>query len=63
MKYKQKVETLTSLVLILIGTLLLLCPLYKITDIKWINLIIFLSYAIINLLKFILTYKFSDNYL
>ena len=60
MKYKQKVETLTSLVLILIGTLLLLCPLYKITDIKWINLIIFLSYAIINLLKFILTYKSKD---
>lgn len=60
MKYKQKVETLTSLVLILIGTILLLCPLYKITDIKWINLIIFLSYAIINLLKFILTYKSKD---
>lgn len=60
MKYKQKVDTIASLALILIGTILLLLPLYKINSLKWINLIIYSAYSIINLIRFILTRKSKD---
>lgn len=60
MKQKQKVDTIVALFLILIGTLLLLMPLYNYLKIKTIIIIIFGLYTIINLTKFILTIKEKD---
>lgn len=61
MEYKQKVDSVVALILIAIGTMLILLPLYEINNIKWINIIIFSLYAIINLIQYILTKKSKDN--
>lgn len=60
MKHKQKIDTMAAIFLILIGTILLLMPLYNYLKIKTIIIIIFGLYTIINLTKYILTIKEKD---
>lgn len=61
MKFKQKVESSIALIIIFLGTILLLLPLFKVNNIKWINIVIFGVYAICYLIQHILTYKSKDN--
>ena len=60
MKYKQKVDTAVALILILIGTILLILPLYKIDNIKSLSIIVFSLYSIISIIQFFLTKKSKD---
>lgn len=61
MKYKQKVEFIESLVLLLVGIVLVLLPIYMEPDIKIIIRLIFGLYAIINIVQYILTVKSKDR--
>ncbi len=60
MKKKQKVDLSIALCLILIGVVLLILPLLKMTDIKWLSAIIFSLYTILNAIQFILTKESKD---
>ena len=60
MKKKQKVDLSIALCLILIGVALLILPIFKITDIKWLSTIIFALYTILNSIQFILTKESKD---
>lgn len=60
MKFKQKVESAIALIIIFLGTVLLLFPLFNINNIKWINVVIFGIYAICYLIQHLLTYKSKD---
>ena len=60
MKNKQKVDTLIALSLILTSIILLILPIYKITNINNLMIFVFSSYTIFNLIQFIFTYKSKD---
>ena len=60
MKFKQKVDTTIALLLILIGIILLILPIFNITNIKYLSIAIFIVYTILNLVQFILTKKSKD---
>ena len=60
MKHKQKVDLIIALILLLIGIVLVLLPIYVVPNMSIIVRILFLSYAIINLVQYILTRKSKD---
>lgn len=60
MKTKQKVDLSIALCLIFIGIILLIMPLIKITNIKWLSTIVFSLYTVLNFIQFILTRKSKD---
>lgn len=60
MKFKQKVDTAIAIFLILIGIVLLVLPLFNITNLKYLSIGIFALYTILNLIQFILTRKSKD---
>ncbi len=60
MKKKQKVDIGIALCLVLIGVILLILPLFKIDNIKYLNTIIFFLYTILNIIQFILTKESKD---
>ena len=60
MKFKQKVDTIIAIFLILIGIVLLVLPVFNITNIKYLSIGIFALYTILNLIQFILTRKSKD---
>ena len=60
MKYKQKVDLIIALILLLIGIVLILLPIYVVPNMSIIIRILFASYAIINLVQYILTRKSKD---
>jgi hypothetical protein len=60
MKYKQKIDIIIALFLVLIGSILLVLPLFKISNIKAIGIIIFSIYTVLNIVQYILTYKSKD---
>lgn len=61
MKNKQKVDIVASLLCILLGSLLLLCPLMNYNDINTLFMTTMFGYSIIHSSKFILTRE-SDDY-
>jgi len=60
MKKKQKVDMAIALCLILIGIILLIIPLFKINNIKYLNTFIFALYTILNALQFLFTKESKD---
>ena len=60
MKHKQKVDLIVALSLLLIGIVLILLPIYVVPNMTIIIRILFASYAIINLVQYILTRKSKD---
>lgn len=60
MKYKQKVDFLTAIMLILVGIIMLGTPIIKITTMRYLFFTIMLIYALANLMQFILTHKSKD---
>lgn len=60
MKPKQKIDLLISLLLILLGSILLVLPIFEVKDIKTILIIVFSVYTILNLVQFILTKESKD---
>lgn len=60
MKFKQKVDTIIAICLILIGVVLLVLPVFNITNIKFLSIGIFALYTVLNLIQFILTRKSKD---
>lgn len=60
MKKKQLVDISVALCLILIGILLLIMPLLKISNIKYLSTLVFGFYTIINAIQFILTIDSKD---
>lgn len=60
MQKKQKIDTIVALLLIFIGIILLILPVFKISNIKFLNIIVFSLYSIITLIQFILTKKSKD---
>ena len=60
MKFKQKVDTIIAICLILIGVVLLVLPVFNITNIKYLSIGIFALYTVLNLIQFILTRKSKD---
>jgi len=62
MKEKQKVDIIIASILILIGIITLLLPTFNITNLKYINYVLFSLYAILGLIRYLLT-KDSKDYL
>lgn len=60
MKFKQKIDTIIAIFLILIGIILLILPTFNITNIKYLSIGIFALYTFLNLIQFILTRKSKD---
>jgi uncharacterized membrane protein HdeD (DUF308 family) len=60
MKYKQKIDIIVALFLVLFGSIILVLPLFNITNIKAIGIIIFSIYTVLNIAQYILTYKSKD---
>ena len=60
MKFKQKIDTIIAIFLILIGIILLILPTFNVTNIKYLSIGIFALYTILNLIQFILTRKSKD---
>ncbi|HAB65902.1 MAG TPA: hypothetical protein DCE23_00910 [Firmicutes bacterium] len=60
MKRKQIVDISIALCLILIGILLLVLPLFKVTNINYLSIIVFGFYTILNAIQFILTIDSKD---
>ena len=60
MNKKQKVDTVIALISILIGVIVLLMPLFGMTNIKILSIGIFSSYAILSIIQFILTRSSKD---
>ena len=60
MKFKQKIDTIIAICLILIGIILLILPTFNVTNIKYLSIGIFALYTILNLIQFILTRKSKD---
>ena len=55
MKRKQIIDLITAIILIVLGSIILLFPLLKIVNVKYIFMGVLSFYGIMNLLKFILT--------
>lgn len=60
MKEKQKVDIVSSILFLLIGAFLLLCPLIGFNNIQVLFITIMISYTIINFGKFLLTKEYHD---
>lgn len=60
MKKKQKVDMSIALILIFIGVVLLILPLFEISNIKWLNTGIFALYTILNSIQYLLTKESKD---
>lgn len=60
MKKKQKIDFIIACLTILIGSILLCLPLLKIVNINFTLNIVFISYIILNLVRFILTKESKD---
>lgn len=60
MKKKQIVDISIALCLILIGILLLVLPLFKVTNINYLSIIVFGLYTVLNAIQFILTIDSKD---
>ena len=60
MKKKQQVDAIIALITILIGIIVLILPLIKTPNIKWLIIIIFSLYAILSIIQFILTKESKD---
>jgi len=59
-KNKKKVDLFSAIFLIIIGVILLLFPLFDVTNIKWIFFGIMLCYAMVHFIQFFLTKKEKD---
>lgn len=60
MKRKQIVDLITAVLLIIIGCIILIFPLLKIINVKFIFIAVLTFYGIMNLIQFILTSKDKD---
>lgn len=60
MKKKQMVDLITSVFLIICGSVLLTFPLFHFVKVKSIFIGVLIVYAILNMIKFILTFKSHD---
>lgn len=60
MKYKQKVDLVIAIFLILIGIVLLILPLFNLNNTKAIFITVMIIYSILNLIQFVLTIKDKD---
>ena len=60
MKTKQKIDTVINTFLIVIALLIILLAVLKYSNVKLIFLIVMFSYAILNLLQFLLTKESKD---
>lgn len=60
MKRKQIIDLSVAIMLIIIGSIILLFPLFKINSVKYIFMGVLTFYGIMNLIKFILTNKAKD---
>ena len=60
MKTKQKIDTVVNSFLVIIGILIIVLAALKYSNVKLIFLIVMFSYALLNLLQFILTKKSKD---
>lgn len=60
MKRKQRIDLYVALILIAIGVIILILPLFNLTDIKYMLIIIFALYAIINLIQYVSTKESND---
>lgn len=60
MKFKQKVDTIVALILIFMGTVILILPLFDINQVKIILITNLILYAIIKLGQFIITKNSKD---
>ena len=60
MKTKQKIDTIINSFLVIIGLLIVLLAVLKYSDVKTIFLVVMFSYALLNLLQFILTRTSKD---
>ena len=60
MKKKQIVDTIIAIILILTGSLLLVLPNFDFFQIKWLFSGVMITYAIMNLIKFIITKEAKD---
>ena len=60
MKKKQIVDLITSIVLIVVGSILLIFPLMKVLNVKYVFMAVLTIYGIMNLIQFVLTSKEKD---
>lgn len=60
MKYKQKVDSLTAIILLIVAIIMLTTPILKITNIKYLFFVLMIIYALANLMQFILTKNSKD---
>ena len=60
MKTKQKVDSFVGVIILLIGILYLLFPMYHIKDLKKINIVMFSIIALVSLGQFIINRKSKD---
>ncbi len=60
MNNKQKIDMIIALCLILVSVILLILPMFHITNINHLMIFVFSSYSIFNLIQFIFTYKSKD---
>ena len=60
MKHKQKIDLLISLILILLGSVLLVLPIFEVKDIKIVLIVVFTIYTLVNLGQYILTIDSKD---
>ena len=60
MKVKQKVDTIINSFLVVIGLLIIILAITRYNDVKLVFVCVMFSYAILNLLQFILTRKAKD---
>lgn len=60
MKYKQKIDLIIALILLLIGIVLILLPIYITPNMTIVIRVIFSAYAMLNLIQYLLTSKSKD---
>lgn len=60
MKSKQKIDTAINSFLVILGLLIIVLAIFKYTDVKVVFLTVMFSYALLNLVQFILTRKAKD---
>ena len=60
MKRKQIVDLITAVVLIILGSIILIFPLLKIINVKYIFMGVLTFYGIMNLIQYILTNESKD---
>jgi uncharacterized membrane protein HdeD (DUF308 family) len=60
MKYKQKVDIVIALLLIITGSVILTLPLFEVNNIRLVSIIVFGVYTALNIIQYVLTYKSKD---